>query len=103
VAGHLTLFVARSRGPFLARPWPAPAMLWAAVGTKALATLLVGFGLGLVTPISWPLIGLVWAYCIAWVFIEDWAKLDVYRHLSHSRPHHQRFLHHLQESLHPGP
>jgi H+-transporting ATPase len=103
VAGHLTLFVARSRGPFLARPWPAPAMLWAAVGTKALATLLVGLGLGLITPISWPLIGLVWAYCIVWVFIEDWAKLDVYRHLGHRRAHHQRFLHHLHQRLSPGP
>jgi H+-transporting ATPase len=81
VAGHLTLFVARSRGPFLARPYPAPAMLWAALGTKALATLLVGFGLGLVTSISWPLIGFVWAYCLAWVFIEDRAKLAVYTRL----------------------
>ena len=34
IAGHLTLFVARARGPFWARPWPAPAMIWSAVGTK---------------------------------------------------------------------
>ena len=103
IAGHLTLFVARSRGPFYARPWPAPAMLWAALGTKALATLLVGFGLGLVTPISWPQIAFVWAYAIAWVFVEDRAKLAVYRHLSHQARHHQRFLHHLHERLHPSP
>ena len=102
VAGHLTLFVARTRGPFLKHPWPAPAMLWAAIGTKGLATLLVGFGLGLVSPISWPLIGFVWVYAIAWVFAEDWAKLAVYRHLSHGGTHHQRFLRHLQEHLHPG-
>jgi H+-transporting ATPase len=100
VAGHLTLFVARSRGPFLARPYPAPTMLWAAVGTKALATVLVGFGLGLVNPIGWPLIGLVWVYCIAWVFLEDRAKLAVYRHLRHRSRHHQRFLRHVQERLH---
>jgi H+-transporting ATPase len=103
VAGHLTLFVARSRGPFLARPYPAPAMLWAAVGTKALATVLVGLGLGLVTPISWTLIGLVWVYCIVWVFVEDWAKLAVYRHLDHRSRHRQRFLRHVQERLHPSP
>ena len=102
VAGHLTLFVARSRGPFLARPWPASAMIWSAVGTKILATLLVAFGLGLVTPISWPLIGLVWAYAIAWVFIEDAAKLAVYRHLGHTGRRHQAFLTRLQESLHLG-
>ncbi len=102
VAGHLTLFVARSRGPFLARPWPAPAMLWLAIGTKVLATLLVGFGFGLITPISWPLVGLVWGYAIAWVFIEDAAKLAVYRHLSRTGRHHLKFLGRLQERAHPG-
>ena len=99
VAGHLTLFVARSRGPFWARPWPAPAMIWAAVGTKALATLLVAVGIGLITPISWSLIGLVWAYAIAWLFIEDWVKLAVYRDLSHTGRRHQRFLARLQKGL----
>ena len=79
VAGHLTLFVARARGPFWARPWPAPAMIWSAVATKLLATLLVGFGLGLITAISWPLIAFTWGYCIFWVFVEDAAKLAVYR------------------------
>ncbi|MHB1595087.1 MAG: plasma-membrane proton-efflux P-type ATPase [Streptosporangiaceae bacterium] len=102
VAGHLTLFVARSRGPFLARPWPAPAVLWSAVGTKALATLLVGFGFGLITPISWPLVGLVWGYAIAWVFVEDAAKLAVYRHLSRTGRHHLKFLGRLQEPIHPA-
>jgi H+-transporting ATPase len=102
VAGHLTLFVARARGPFWARPWPAPAMIWSAVATKVLATLLVGLGLGLITAISWPLIAFTWGYCIFWIFIEDAAKLSVYRHLSHSSTHHQRFLHRLQEHLHPG-
>jgi H+-transporting ATPase len=102
VAGHLTLFVARSRGPFWTRPWPAPAMIWSAVGTKILATLLVAFGIGLITPISWPLIGLTWAYAIAWLFITDLAKLAVYRHLSHSGRQHQRFLTRLQEDLHVG-
>ncbi|HZD86643.1 MAG TPA: plasma-membrane proton-efflux P-type ATPase, partial [Gaiellaceae bacterium] len=102
IAGHLTLFVARSRGPFWARPWPAPAMIWAAVSTKVLATLLVAFGLGLVHTISWPQIGFVWAYCIAWVFAEDWAKLAVYRHLDLGGGHHRRFLGLLQEHLHAG-
>jgi H+-transporting ATPase len=102
VAGHLTLFVARARGPFWARPWPAPAMIWSAVATKILATLLVGFGLGLITAISWPLIAFTWGYCIFWVFIEDAAKLAVYRHLGHTGPSRQKFLRRLQEHLHPG-
>ncbi len=102
IAGHLTLFVARSRGPFYARPWPAPAMIWSAIATKLLATLLVGLGLGLVTTIAWSQIAFVWAYCIAWVFVEDQAKLAVYRHLDHQAPYHQRFLTLLQEHLHPA-
>ena len=63
-------------GPALARP----ALLWSAVGTKTLATLPVASGLELITPISWAWIGLVWGYCIACIFVEDWAKLAVYRH-----------------------
>jgi H+-transporting ATPase len=62
-----------------------------------------GGGLGLVTAISWPLIGFTWAYAIAWVSVEDWAKLAVYRHLSHTAPHHQRFPRRLQQHLQPGP
>ncbi len=102
VAGHLTLFVARSRGRFWARPYPAPAMLWAAVGTKVIATLLVGFGFGLVTPVGWAEVGFVWAYCAAWVFVEDWAKLLVYRHLDLTGGHHRRFVGRLQQRLQPN-
>ena len=101
IAGHLTLFVARSRGPFWSRPWPAPIMLWTAIATKVLATLLVAFGLGLVTRISWGQIGFVWAYCLAFVFVEDWVKLLVYRHLDVAGGHHRRFLERLQERLVP--
>jgi H+-transporting ATPase len=101
IAGHLTLFVARSRGPFWSRPWPAPIMLWTAITTKVLATLLVAFGLWLVTRITWGQIGFVWAYCLAFVFVEDWVKLLVYRHLDLGGSHHQRFLTRLQERLLP--
>lgn len=53
-----------------------------AASAKVLATLLVGFGLGLITAISWTWIAFVRAYRLAWIFIEDWAKLAVYRRLS---------------------
>ena len=52
VAGHLTLFVARTKRPCLTEPYPAPILLWSAIVTKLAATLLVAFGLGFVTPIS---------------------------------------------------
>jgi H+-transporting ATPase len=102
IAGHLTLFVARTRGPFYKPPYPAPAMLWSAIGTKLLATLLVGVGLGLVTAIGWGDIALVWGYCLLWIFIEDQVKLHVYKHLELSAGHHSRFLTRLKEPLHPA-
>lgn len=101
IAGHLTLFVARARGPFLARPHPAPAVLWSAVGTKVLATLLVAFGFGLISSIGWGPIGLVWAYCILWVFVEDVAKIATYHHLDLTGPHHRHFVERLHRSLRP--
>ncbi len=80
IAGHLTLFVARTNRPLLSRPFPSPVLLWSAIVTKILATLFVLFPFGLITPIGWSDVGLVWAYCIGWIFIEDWAKLAVYKY-----------------------
>jgi H+-transporting ATPase len=31
------------------------------------------------TPIGWRNAGLVWAYCIIWFLIEDFAKIFVYK------------------------
>jgi H+-transporting ATPase len=91
VAGHMTLFVARTRRPFLSRPFPAPVLLCAILTTQTIAALIVGFGF-FVAQIPWLWIGYVWAYCIVWIFIEDLAKLLVYRHLDLSGPRHRRFL-----------
>jgi H+-transporting ATPase len=100
VAGHLTLFVARTKRPFFSRPYPAPILLIAILLTQSLAAAIVGFGI-LVTPIPWIYVGMVWAYCLAWIFIEDWAKLQVYHHLNMSGRHHQSFLDRIQQPLHP--
>jgi H+-transporting ATPase len=100
VAGHLTLFVARARGFYLARPRPAPIMIWSAVATKLAATLLCAYGLGLVTPLRWSEIGLVWGYSIVWSFVTDGAKIAVYRRMARAAPQHQRFLRALRSPLH---
>ncbi len=101
VAGHLTLFVARTRKPFWRRPFPSPLLLWSAIATKVLATLFVVYPFGLIAPISWSNVGLIWIYCIVWIFIEDWAKLAVYSHLASTPPRHRNFLHTLATRLHP--
>ena len=51
VAGHLTIFLARTRGPF----WsirPARILLVAVLGTQALATLIAVYGV-FMTPLGW--------------------------------------------------
>jgi H+-transporting ATPase len=77
VAGHLTIFVARTRGPL----WsvrPATILIVAVIGTQLLATAIAVGGL-LMTPLPWPYALLVWAWSGAWLLLLDAAKLITYR------------------------
>lgn len=79
VAGHLTIFLTRTRGPF----WsirPARILLIAVLGTQTLATLIAVYGV-FMTPLGWKLAGLVWAYAFVWFLITDRIKLLGYRFL----------------------
>ncbi|VAW73400.1 Lead, cadmium, zinc and mercury transporting ATPase; Copper-translocating P-type ATPase [hydrothermal vent metagenome] len=96
VAGHLVLFVARSKSHFWKRPWPAPIMIWSAVVTKLAATLLAAYGFDLITPITWPEIALIWGYSIASAYVTDLVKVAVYQHLEHRTPRHRNFLNTLK-------
>ena len=77
VAGHLTIFLTRTRGPFWSiRP---ARILWIAVlGTQTIATLIAVYGL-FMTPLGWGWAGFVWAYAIAWALLSDRVKLLAYR------------------------
>ena len=77
VAGHLTIFQTRTRGPFWSiRP---ARVLWIAVlGTQALATLIAVYGL-FMTPLGWGWAVFVWGYAIAWFLVTDPVKLLAYR------------------------
>jgi len=77
VAGHLTIFLTRTRGPFWSiRP---ARILWGAVlGTQVLATCIAVLGLGLVTPLAWYWALLVWGWALAWFLVNDRAKLLTY-------------------------
>ncbi|EPR43644.1 plasma-membrane proton-efflux P-type ATPase [Desulfovibrio sp. X2] len=81
VAGHLTIFVARTRGPF----WsvrPSGILLWSAVATKLLATLVAVYGL-YITPIGWRLALFVWGYALAAFVVTDMLKVLLYRLVDH--------------------
>lgn len=82
VAGHLTIFLTRTRGPF----WtikPARVLWMAVVGTQIIATLIAVYGV-FMTPLGWKLAGFVWAYAIVWALFTDRLKLLAYRILDPS-------------------
>ena len=81
VAGHLTIFLTRTRGPFWSIK-PSGVMFWAAVLTKILATLVAVYG-WFITPISWDLALLVWGYALAAFLITDFLKVKIYDLLDH--------------------
>lgn len=77
VAGHMTIFLTRTRGSF----WsirPAPILLIAVIGTQAIATLIAVYGL-FMTPIGWGFALFVWGYAFGWFLISDRIKLLAYR------------------------
>jgi len=73
IAGHLTLFVVRTKKAFYRSPFPSPILLSAIIGTQILAALFVGFGI-IITAIPWAYIGYLWLYALFWMFVEDTVK-----------------------------
>jgi H+-transporting ATPase len=83
VAGHLTVFAARTKGHF----WtvrPAKSLLLAVIITQIIATLIVVYGF-LLPAISWKLALFVWGYALVAFFITDYLKVQVYDILDHSK------------------
>jgi H+-transporting ATPase len=77
VAGHLTIFLTRTRGAFWSiRP---AKILWIAVlGTQIIATLIAVFGF-FMTPLGWGWAGFVWGYALIWFLLNDRVKLLAYK------------------------
>jgi H+-transporting ATPase len=77
VAGHLTIFLTRTRGPF----WsirPAKILWMAVLGTQIVATLIAVYGL-FMTPLGWGWAAFVWGYALLWLIVNDRIKLLAYR------------------------
>ena len=77
VAGHMTIFLTRTRGPF----WsirPARILWMATLGTQILATFIAVYGL-LMPPLGWGWAGFVWGYALIWALLSDRVKLLAYR------------------------
>jgi H+-transporting ATPase len=87
VAGHLTIFITRTRGPFWSYR-PAPILLAAVFVTQMVATFISVFGL-FMAPIGWKWALLVWGYALAWFIFNDQVKLVALRIFD---PHHPGLL-----------
>ena len=77
VAGQLTIFLTRTRGPF----WsirPSRLLLLAVICAQTIATLIAVYGI-FMTPIGWRWGLSVWGYAIAWFLLNDRIKLIAYR------------------------
>ena len=84
VAGHLTIFLTRTRGHF----WsirPAPVLVGAVLGTQLVATLIATFGL-FMAPIGWKLALFVWGYALLWFLVNDWVKAAAERIFDREQP-----------------
>ncbi len=81
VAGHLTIFVTRTRGPFWSTR-PANVLLGAVLATQCVATLIAVFGV-FMAPIGWKLALSVWGYALVWFIASDRIKLVAYSIFDH--------------------
>ncbi len=88
VAGHLTIFQTRTRGPWWSTR-PAWILLAAVIGTQILATLVAVYGAWLVTPLGWKYAGIVWGYAFAWFVLTDPVKLLAYKVLDSGKDQHK--------------
>ncbi len=89
VAGHLTIFITRTRGRFWSYR-PAKILLVAVIGTQFIATLIAVYGI-FMAPLGWRWSAVVWGYAVAWFLINDSIKLATYRLLGKE---HSGFLRH---------
>jgi H+-transporting ATPase len=81
VAGHLTVFVARTRRSF----WsvrPAKQLFIAVVATQSVATLITVYGI-LLPAMGWGLAIFVWGYALMLFLVTDFLKVRLYKLLDH--------------------
>jgi H+-transporting ATPase len=98
--GHLLLFTTRTERWFFLPPFPAAPLFVAIVLTQIVAVLMCGFG-WLVPAISWTLVGWVWAYNIAWMFVLGPIRLITERFATYRTARQARSVRLVSEALQP--
>jgi H+-transporting ATPase len=98
--GHLLLFITRNERWFFLPPFPAPLLFFAILATQVVAVLMCGFG-WLVPAIPWPVIGWVWAYNIAWMFVLGAVRLIAETFATYRTARQARSVRIVNQSLGP--
>ncbi|MBL1214599.1 MAG: plasma-membrane proton-efflux P-type ATPase [Ignavibacteriae bacterium] len=83
IAGHLTIFVARTRDHFWSNS-PSRTLVLSAIATKILATVFAVYG-WFISPIGWQLALFVWGYAIASFILTDFIKVFFYKHINSAK------------------
>jgi hypothetical protein len=78
LSDFLTVFAARTRKAFCSRK-PGNLLLAAACFAMGCSTLFSAFWpFGVLEPLEWNEIGVVWGYCICWFILQDVSKIGLY-------------------------
>jgi H+-transporting ATPase len=99
VAGHLTIYLTRNEGWFWEHPWPSWRLIVATEVTQVLGTLAAVYG-WFVAPIGWKYALLVWGYALAWLIVNNLAKVWTYRAMRAGMSNYRRHLDRVHGSLH---
>jgi H+-transporting ATPase len=77
VAGHMTIYLTRTRGhPFWYRPFPALRLFIAAESTQLLATIMAVYGI-LMPAIGWGFAAFIWGYAFLFFVLANFFKMGI--------------------------
>jgi H+-transporting ATPase len=78
VAGHMTIYMTRTRNWFFTKPYPSLLLFSTLEGTQIAGTLFAAFGI-LVYDITWLQVGMVWGFSLVGFVVIDGIKVLTYR------------------------
>jgi len=78
VAGHLTIFITRTRKGHFWAERPANILIAAVLFTQLVATLIAVYGI-FMPPIGWKWAGIIWVYAVGWFVANDFIKIGAYK------------------------
>ncbi|MCI4678375.1 hypothetical protein K9U39_08310 [Rhodoblastus acidophilus] len=98
VAGHMTIYLTRNRGPVWAGPWPSWKLVVLCETTQILGALAVVYG-WFMAPTGWKPALMVWAYALILFGIGSLVKIGTYRLLENRAKHQARHLERIEGRL----